>query len=177
MRNTQIKLADFCMARMVTVVASIVTMVLPMGAHAATGTATVGASLLGSLVSTTVLNLEFGELTAGPIAGTVIITPNGIRNSTGGVNLSLTGTSNPATFSLTGNPNATFAITLPASLVISDGGSNNMVVDAFASLPDAVGQLSATGQQTLTVGGTLNVPANQPMGNYSGVMNLTIVYN
>lgn len=162
---------------MVTAVAAIATLALPPSTQAATATATVGASLLGSLASATVLNLEFGELTAGPIAGTVIMTPNGIRSSTGGVNLSLTGTSNPATFSLTGNPNATYAITLPPSLIISDGGSNNMVVDAFNSLPDAVGQLSAAGQQTLTIGGTLNVPANQPMGNYSGVMNLTIVYN
>lgn len=156
-------------------------MMLPVAikpAAAATATSTVGATLLGSLASTTILNLEFGELTAGAISGTVILTPGGIRSSTGGVNLSLTGTSNPATFSIAGNPNATYAITLPASVIIADAGSaNTMTVDNFASLPDATGQLSATGQQTLAVGGTLNVPANQSMGSYSGVLNLTIVYN
>jgi hypothetical protein len=144
---------------------------------AATATSTVGATLLGSISSSTLQNLQFGELTAGPIAGTVLLTANGVRSSTGGVSLSLTGTSSPATFTLTGNPNATYAITLPVSVTITDGTGNSMTVDGFLSLPAATGQLSATGQQTLAVGGRLNVPANQVMGAYSGILLVMIVYN
>lgn len=144
---------------------------------AAVSSCSVGATILGSIASSTMLNLEFGQMTAGPIAGAVILAPNGLRLSVGGVNLSLTGRSSPATFMLNGNPNATYAVTLPASVVISDGSGNVMVVDNFGSFPAGTGQLSATGQQSLSVGGKLNVQANQPMGNYNGVMTVQFVYN
>lgn len=147
------------------------------GVHAATGSAAVGANILGSLVATGSLDLVFGDLSAGPIPGSVIIATDGSRSGTGGVQLSSASPSSPATFSLVGIPNRTFAVTLPASILISDSGGNSMVVDGLNSSPSGVGQLNALGEETLVVGGTLNVTANQNMGSYSGVMTVTVDYN
>jgi len=145
-------------------------------AVAATATATVGATIFGSINASTVLNMNFGALSAGPTAGTVIITATGLRSSTGGVGLNSGSFSSPATLLLVGIPNASFAISLPSSITISDG-SNTMMVDNFVSVPSGTGQLDASGNQTLTIGGTLNVFANQPIGNYQGIMTVVFVYN
>jgi len=143
---------------------------------AASANTTVGATVLGSISSSTLLNLNFGEFTAGPVAGTVILTPSGTRSSSGGVSLSPAGISNPAMFSVTGNPNATYTITLPSSLLINDNFGNSMTVSNFGSLPANNGQLSAAGQAIVSVGGTLNVPPNQPMGGYNSIMVVTLNY-
>lgn len=146
-------------------------------ANAAVANATVGASIIGSLTTTTALNLSFGNLSAGPIPGTVVISSAGNRTSTGGAAVTGGGISSPATFVLVGNPNATYAITLPAFITISDSGANSMIVDNFESTPAGTGLLDAGGNQILTVGGRLNVLANQISGSYYGVLAITIVYN
>jgi hypothetical protein len=52
-----------------------------------------------------------------------------------------------------------------------------MVVDNFTSQPVSTGLTDPGGQQSLFVGGTLNVNSNQAIGSYSGIMNVTVVYN
>jgi hypothetical protein len=52
-----------------------------------------------------------------------------------------------------------------------------MEVDQFTSLPSETGRLDNGGRQTLFVGGTLNVNANQLYGDYTGILNVTVEYN
>lgn len=83
-----------------------------------------------------------------------------------------------ASFDLTGSPNATYQITLPAdnqvTLAGSQGGS--MSLSSFTSSPSGQGQLNASGTQTVYVGATLGVGSNQAAGSYSGSFNVTIVF-
>ncbi len=146
-------------------------------AIAATATATVAAQISSSLSVSTTAGLTFGGMTSGPLGGTVVVNPNGVRFATGGVNLNTASVSSPALVTIIGNPNATFAVTLPAAVQLSDGGANTMTVDNFASSPSGTGQLDGSGQQVLSIGGTLNVGANQPFGSYRGVMAVMIDYN
>ena len=44
-------------------------------------------------------------------------------------------------------------------------------------IPSGAGQLDALGNQTLTIGATLNVGANQAPGDYSGSFSVTVAYN
>ena len=76
-----------------------------------------------------------------------------------------------------GTANASFSISLPASVLLSDSASHTMTVDNFTSSPTPSGVLDGSGQQTLFVGGTLNVSANQAFGSYSGQMSVTVDYN
>lgn len=121
-------------------------------------------------------DLSFGDVFMSPTAGTVVLTPAGARSATGGVTLGSLSPSGAATFTVTGAASTTYAITLPASITLSIPG-NTLTVSSVTSTPSLTGVLDASGNQTLAVGGTLNVAANQADGNYAGTFNVTVAYN
>jgi hypothetical protein len=49
-----------------------------------------------------------------------------------------------------------------------------MTVTNFTRNPTGAGNTGSGGVQTLTVGGTLNVAINQPIGAYTGTFNVTV---
>jgi len=156
---------------------SVAAAVLWTPVQAVTATATVEANIIQTMGMTTRNGLAFGDISAGSTAGTVILTPGGARTATGGTSINTSTPDNPATFDVQGAPNASFSITLPASVTLSDTASHTMTVDNFTSSPTPSGVLDASGQQTLFVGATLNVSANQAFGSYSGQMSVTVGYN
>lgn len=125
-------------------------------------------------------DLSFGAFAAGA-GGTVTVSPQGARSATGDVTLMTGGQfsqGSAASFDVSGSPNATYQITLPAdgqvTLTGSQGGS--MSVSTFTSSPSGQGQLSSLGTETLNVGAKLGVGSNQTPGRYSGSFNVTIIY-
>ena len=145
-------------------------------ATSATDDATATARIITPITLTNTQGLAFGNIASSSSIGTVTITPAGVRSHTGGVTPSAIGTYNNAIYTATGEPNATYSITLPASVTISSG-SNNMTVNNFTSDPTPTGLLSGAGSQTINVGATLNIGASQATGNYSGTYDVTIAYN
>ena len=145
--------------------------------QAATATATIDANIIQAMSVTTATGLSFGDISAGSTSGTVIMTPGGARSATGGTNINSSTPGNPSSFNVQGTANASFSITLPASVILSDTASHTMTVDNFTSSPTPSGVLDGSGQQTLFVGATLNVSANQAFGSYSGLMSVTVDYN
>jgi len=125
---------------------------------------------------TKLTDLSFGDVFTSPLAGTVVLTPAGALSATGGVILGSLSPSGAATFTVTGAASSTYAITLPASITLSIPGST-LTVSPVTSTPSLTGLLDASGNQTLAVGGTLNVAANQADGNYAGTFNVTVAYN
>jgi hypothetical protein len=91
------------------------------------------------------------------------------------------GTVNPASFTIAGQANYTFSITLPSGnhQIDRNGGVGFMNVTLFTHNLGTTPTLSNTGTQTLLVGATLNVGANQPAGDYKSAtpFNVSIVYN
>lgn len=121
-------------------------------------------------------DLRFGDIFTGPTAGTVTLSPAGARSATGGAGLGALSPVGAATFTVTGAPSATYAITLPASITLSAPGGT-LTVSPLTSSPSLTGLLNASGTQSLAVGGTLAVAANQTDGNYTGTFNVTVAYN
>jgi hypothetical protein len=122
--------------------------------------------------------MAFGKFVAGS-GGSVIINESGARSATGDVFLVASGGGAVAQFSVTGDPNVTYAVTLPADDVVTltiAGGGSTMAVNSFVSNPASTGTLTA-GAQTLKVGATLTVGAGQAVGNYSGTFDVIVVYN
>jgi hypothetical protein len=139
-------------------------------------TANASATIIGPIAIANTADMNFGNVAVGSSGGTVVLSPAGGRSVTGGVTLPATaGTVGAAAFNVTGVDTYTFAITLPASVVISSGG-NNMTVDNFTSTPSGTGTIGATGT-ALTVGATLNVNASQPSGNYTSATPFTVTVN
>lgn len=144
---------------------------------AATITANVSANITGGIAGNASTGLSFGDVSPGISPGSVTVDISGFRTSVGGVTLGMSNPASPAIFQVTGTPSSTYSITSPVSLSLTDGAGNFMTVDNFTSSPSGTGGLlDAGGSQTLTVGGTLHVGANQSGGTYTGVLGLTIVY-
>ncbi len=150
------------------------------GPASASATANATATIITPISITNVADLNFGNIVAGTGAGTVTVATTGTRTSTGDVILpsanAVQGTVNAAQFKVTGLADATYAITLPTSIYISETGGETMTVDNFTSNPSGTGSL-AGGTQTLSVGARLNVGAGQVAGDYTGTFNVTVAYN
>lgn len=121
--------------------------------------------------------LTFGKFVAGS-GGTLTASPAGGRSASGGVTLVPSGPGAAAQFSVSGDPNLTYAIGLPINGAVSlSSGANNMAVNNFTSTPGPTGMLGGGGTQALSVGATLSVGAGQPPGNYTGSFNVSVDYN
>lgn len=145
----------------------------------ASATASASATIVTPITITKNVDMNFGNAAVqAATGGTVVLAPAGTRTATSGVTLpAVTGTVAAASFDVAGQANYTYAITLPSSLTITDGGSNSMTVNSFTSTPASTGTLSSTGTQTLTVGATLNVTAGQASGTYTSGTPFTVTVN
>lgn len=121
-------------------------------------------------------NLSFGKLAAGT-GGTVTINTNGSRSSSGGVGLLTSGAGTAARFLVTGDPGFVFNISLPGNgeVALSSGGQS-MPVTNFTMNPTSPSSLDGSGNQTLVIGGTLNVDSGKQAGDYSGTFNIIVDY-
>jgi hypothetical protein len=132
------------------------------------------ASTFAKVTVTSSSALVFGKFAA-TTAGTITVSPTGARSRTGGVML-LTSTASAAAFSVSDNltHDTSCSIALPADNSVSlSSGANQMQLKAFTSNPSGVGPLSG-GALQVTVGATMTVNANQPKGNYSGSIQITV---
>lgn len=139
------------------------------------------ATIVTPIAISKAIDMNFGNLAVSATGGTVILAPASTRSLTGGVTLPVvTGTVTAAEFSITGQPNYTYSITLPSnSLTITEtvGGTATMTVSNFTSNPTPTGTLNGSGAQTLKVGATLNVDANQAAGSYTNATGFTVTVN
>ncbi len=125
--------------------------------------------------------LEFGDIAVDATnGGTVTISTAGVASTTGDVTLPNSGaTRSQATFTVTGEANQTYSITLTNATVVITDGTHNMNVSTFVTDPTPTGTLNGSGTQTLNVGGTLTVAAGQASGTYTNATDLevTVQYN
>ena len=143
----------------------------------ATATASVTVNVIAPITITKTIDMNFGNIAVGNTLGTVKLTPAGVRTSTGGVVLpSLTGTVNAASFNVTGQSGTTYSITLPSGSITLKSGSNTITCDTWSSSPTPNGMLTG-GAQTLTVGATLNLTANQSNGSYVSTTPFAVTVN
>lgn len=131
-------------------------------------------------------NLDFGNIIRGTTAGTVVIAPNGVRTSTGGVILANGGGHKAASFAGMGTNNQRVDVSLGANSIFIVGPGLPMRVHTFVigSTPTAVLTTtprrfrinSPTGAFAFPIGATLDVAANQAPGRYTGTWSITLNY-
>jgi len=124
--------------------------------------------------------LRFGQIARPSTIGTIVMSPLGVITATGGLLPSKaivqTGTRGPGSFTITGDPNRAFRLILPIGSLILRSGTQIVRITAMSSNITGTPSLSATGSFALTVGATLLLGANQPIGTYSGTYTATVVY-
>lgn len=147
----------------------------------ATATANTSATIIQPISITKTSDLSFGNVAvSNSNAGTVTITPGGTRSAGGGVTLpATTGTISVASFDIAGAANYTYAIQLPTDVELDDNDNHTMEVNTFVSSVGGTGTLDGSGEQTITVGATLNVSAAQTPGVYESDddFEVTVYYN
>lgn len=141
-------------------------------------TSNASATIVGPIGITNTTAMNFGNVAVSAVAGTVVMTPAGVRTPTGGCTLPATvGTVAAAAFTVSGAVGYTYVITLPAAATTITSGANNMTVDTWTSTPSGTGTIGAGGTQTLTVGATLNVAGSQAAGTYTSATPFTVTVN
>lgn len=142
-------------------------------AQAATATADATAEIIAPVELTKTSDLAFATIITGSSADTVVVSTSGAR--TCGSNLTCSGTTTAAGFSIVGTTGETVDIVVDNQVVLTNAGGNTMT----ASLNPSATAHTLTGvaaNDVLNVGGTLGVGANQADGSYSGTFNVTVSY-
>jgi hypothetical protein len=128
------------------------------------------------------VGLSFGNITVSSTqGGTVVITPTGARSATGGAKLpAVNGTFAAAEFTVNGQGDFAYAITLPTTDITLTGtgaATNTMTLGTFISTPSGSAGKLTSGSQALSVGGTLAVGAAQAADTYANTTDLIVTVN
>jgi hypothetical protein len=150
----------------------------------ATENTAAAANIVTPIAISETASLHFGTMAVlAGTGGTCVLSTQGARSQTGGVNLSgQVPTATNAAFSVSGAVSTTYAITLPATITVSYL-INDMTIGtllsrtASAGADGLTGTLDGSGADTFTIGGTLTVAAGQVAGLYTGTFDVTVAYN
>src|SRR4051812_35291648 len=122
--------------------ASIVMMGFSAQSYAqSSATATATATLVTPIAISKTVDMDFGTVAASSTPGTVVLGTNNSATPSGGVSLP-GGTPAAAQFAVSGEGTSAFDITIPSSIVLSNG-TDNLTVDSFVSTPSGTGTLTA----------------------------------
>ena len=152
---------------------------------ATASTVTASATIIAPITITNNTSLNFGVIVPGTTEGSVTLPADGgTRTTTGGTSVLTSQTGNPtlAAFTVTGQANYTYSITLPTSIPLEGGGSSMNVTNFTSSIGTGIGVAGITiqedGTSTFNVGATIAVGASedQPVGAYTGSFDVTVAY-
>lgn len=132
-----------------------------------TATATTTATLITPISVTKDADMNFGQIAASGTSGTVTLGYTNNASVSGGVTSPNGGAgATTASFIVTGASTNGFSISLPTSVVLTDGTTNNLTVSDFTADLGSTSSL-VDGTKTIKVGATLTVPANTAAGIYT----------
>jgi Domain of unknown function (DUF4402) len=117
--------------------------------------------------------LSFGDLAVGAVGGTVTIDPAGVRTTVGVTGLGSAGYGAAQFTILIPAQNPNYTILQPPNTQLTGPGAP-MAVDTFTSNPTFGGHTSHGVPESIFIGATLHVGANQAAGSYSGTFLLTV---
>lgn len=159
--------------------------IVPGAANAAPATGDAQIAIVTPLSFIQYEDLDFGRIIPSATAGTVTISVTDVRTSTNGIVL-VGNDFQAARFAGMGTQNQRVRIQITPATITLTGPGPSMTVSNFAIGPAPTLQqvgaspnyriLPANGIFWFTVGGRLNVGANQPAGFYSGTFTATLDY-
>jgi len=150
-------------------------------AMAQTETTDAGAKILAAMTITESADMHFGTMTVPSTIAEVDLAVGGSVTIASGTLtlLAQAPTSHAAAYDITGDANATYAITLPTngSVTITEGATPMPVIDFVCSYGALTSTLDGSGDDNFTVGATLQLANAQPAGVYTGTFDVSVAYN
>lgn len=155
-------------------VAALATVGLSGAANAATADAAAGAKIIAPLEISRTADLYFGTIAPSTtVADKVSVSADGARQC-GPALTCLTSDHTAAAFAVTGEADAFYTISLPSEIqIVNAKGTAMRVSDVSGS--KSKGQL-LNGEDSFSVGGTLEVAARQEAGQYKGSFTVAVEY-
>lgn len=143
----------------------------------ATASFTASATIIQPIGITSTADMNFANIDAQQ-GGSVILTPQNMRYSTGDVALAEGEDPSAATFIVTGQPGLAYSINMPSHSYTLSNGVEEMILENFTNSLGTSGLL-AEGKQAFNLGATLNINAGQTPGFYTSPtpMDVTVIYN
>lgn len=144
-------------------------------AFAASTNGNASATVLAPLTITAGAGMDFGNVAgATGSATTVVLTPAGATSSGDGATVG--GTSAAGAFTVTGDDSLTYDISLPASTTLTGGSGPAITVNNFTSSKTGNSSNTSGGNDSFTVGATLNLSDGQGSGTYTGTYAISVDY-
>ncbi len=121
--------------------------------------------------------MKFGQFAAAINGGgTVVLSPDADTVSYSGPITNFGGTVTRARFQIVGQANAYVIVSLPSSITIRKGTSNNyMTVDNFTMDQSNPVKLSGQGKKMINIGATLHITTDQKQGIYNDENSFTYI--
>lgn len=162
------------MKKLIAVLAVSVVSLVGVEARAANALASASATVITPIDIVKTTNLRFGTFAAG--GGYVAIAADGTRS--GDAPLLSADAGGAASFSISGEPNASFAVSFPDGNTVTMLHTNGVdSLTAVSFVTSSSRTLDGSGSRALTMGASLNVGGNQLTGNYSGDFHVAVQYN
>lgn len=125
-------------------------------------------------------DMNFGQVIINGAAGTVVMNTEGVITTfTGGV-VKVNGPTTAGQISIFGAENLPITNVTYDELIYLRNGEHSVTVNNFTLSPGRTFTLNESkngqGYKMLKIGGTLNIGENQPVGEYSGTLNVRISY-
>jgi len=156
--------------------------IIAQSANPVSATGHIFAEIIPIFTASEMSQLNFGRFSPGIQGGEIILSPGSTVSVLGSVYQGV-GSHNAASFSVSGDVDATFSITLPSAPVVLTHSSDakTMIVDDWVSVPSkgiGTGVLH-NGFQVVYVGATLKVGTlnDNPVGVYLGKYIITFDFN
>lgn len=144
-----------------------------------TVSAEVFAEIISALTAQENQPLSFGRFSPEATGGSIVISPDGIRQSTGEVIPTGVGFG-PASFFVTGQLQAQFEVILPTGpvYIFREGGNESMAVLDFTLDNESGIWVLEDGTRVVNLGATLEVGSMEqnPTGMYSGTYSIIFLY-
>lgn len=144
-------------------------------AEFADATATVSGAVIAPISVSATSALNFGTVGVTTFPGSLEVTPSGATVPSNVTELA-GDIASEAVFTVTGEGNAAYSVTLPTSMTLTSG-PNSVIVDGFNHDGGGTPTIGGGGSRDLSIGATLNIGANQLSGTYTGSYTITVNYN
>ena len=125
------------------------------------------------------IDMHFGTVAASATAGTIVLGYLNDVTATGGAAVIDDALATTAVFTVEGQANEGFDITLSATSIVLSNGTDDLTVDNIEVEEGTDNTLDGTGTLVLHVGATLQVVADAPAGIYTNAdeLEITVAYN
>jgi hypothetical protein len=183
--NVRRKIIMFEKIRYKSIVLSSVLFVLCFAYNASATPITTSAEVVGNITVTQVTALNFGQFSVGVAGGVIDFDADAAAISASGDVLLIGGEAMGVAQLDTSGAGAGTPVTVTVTGATLTSGGNTMTVDANCKGPGAAplgadnspcGFISTGGADNVAIGGKLNVSANQPVGVYSGFIQVTAAF-